>query len=116
MRETLASDVWQQRIEALENQVRELESTVRQRAIDAAYLYVHSNWTLIRWYLVREQDQNGESSAIYSRAKNAVRTIDSNLARNLRAVRLEPQPMDAAYRWRIETTVTLNQNGYTFFD
>jgi len=24
--------------------------------------------------------------------------------------------MDVAYRWRIETTVILKENGYTFFD
>ena len=112
----MASEEWQQRIEALENQVQELESAVRQRAIDAAYLYIHSNWTLIRWHLVREQDQSGEGSEIYSRAKDTEGIIGSNLARNLRAVRLEPQPMHAAYRWCIETTGTLQQNGYTFFD
>jgi len=112
----LASEEWQQRIEALENQVRELESAVRQRAIDTALVYIRSNWTLIRWRLVREQDQSGEGSEIYSRAKNAESIIDHHLARNLRAVRLEPQPMDAAYRWCIETTATLQQNGYTFFD
>ena len=50
------------------------------------------------------------------RAKNAERLIVGNLPRNLRTVYFEPQPMDAAYRWRIETTVVLNQNGYTFFD
>ncbi len=110
------SEELQQRIEALENQVRELESAGRQRSIDAAYLYIHSNWTLIRWRLVREQDQNGEGSEIYGRAKNAEGIIDHHLARNLGAVRLEPQPMDAALRWCIETTATLQQNGYTFFD
>ena len=112
----MASEEWQQRIEALENQVKELESAVRQRAIDDAFLYIHSNWTLIRWHLVREQDQSGEGSEIYGRAKNAESIINHHLARNLRAVRLEPQPMDAAYRWCIETTATLQQNGYTFFD
>ena len=112
----MASEECQQRIEALEIQVRKLESELRQRAIDAAFVYIHSNWTLIRWRLVREQDQNGEGSEIYGRAKNAEGIIDHHLARNLRAVRLEPQPMDAAYRWCIETTATLQQNGYTFFD
>ena len=112
----MASEEWQQRIETLENQVKELESAVRQRAIDAAYVYVRSNWTLIRWYLVREQDQSGEGSEIYGRAKNAETIINHHLARNLRGVRLDPQPMDAAYRWCIETTATLQQNGFTFFD
>ena len=106
----------QQRIEALENQVRDLEAAGRQRAIDAAYLYIHSNWTLIRWYLIREQDQSGEGSETYGRAKNAETIIHHHLSRNLRVVRLEPQPMDAAYRWCIESTATLQKNGYTFFD
>ncbi len=112
----MASEEWQQRIEVLENQVRELESAVRQGAIDSALLYIRSNWSLIRWRLIREQDQNGEGSEIYGRAKNAEGIVDHHLARNLRAVRLEPQPMDAALRWCIETTATLQQNGYTFFD
>ena len=112
----MASEEWQQRIEALENQVKELQSVIRQGAIDAAYLYIRSNWSLIRWRLVREQDQSGEGSEIYSRAKNAETIIDHYLARNLRAVRVEAQPMDAAQRWCIETTATLQQNGYTFFD
>ncbi len=112
----MASEEWQRRIEALENQVKGLESALRQTAIEAAFVYIRSNWSLIRWRLVREQDQNGEGSEIFSRAKNAEGIIDHHLARNLRAVRLEPQPMDAAYRWCIETTATLQQNGYTFFD
>ena len=93
-----------------------MESAVRQRAIDAAFVYIRSNWSLIRWYLVREQDRSGEGSDINSRAKNAETIIDHHLARNLREVRLEPQPMDAAYRWCIETTTTLQRNGFTFFD
>lgn len=112
----MAAEEWRQRIEALESRVKELESQLHQRAKDAAYVYIHSNWTLIRWYLAREQDRDGEDSATYRRAKNAETVIGANLPRNLRAVYFEPQPMDAAYRWRIEATVTLNQNGYTFFD
>ena len=112
----MASEEWQQRIEALENQVKGLESALRQTAIQAAFVYIRSNWSLIRWRLVREQDQSGEGSEIYARAMNAETIINHHLAHNLRQVRLEPQPMDAAYRWCIETTATLQQNGYTFFD
>ena len=112
----MATEEWQQRIEVLESKVRNLESEVHQRAKDAAYVYIHSNWTLVRWYLAREQDNHGDTSETYSRAKNAETLIQANLPRNLRAVYFEPQPMDAACRWRIETTVFLNQNGYTFFD
>ena len=112
----MTTEEWQRRIEALESKVRDLESDVHQRAKDAAYVYIHSNWTLVRWYLAREQDNHGENPETYSRAKNAERLIQADLPRNLRAVYFEPQPMDAAYRWRIETTVILNQNGYTFFD
>ncbi|MFQ6027005.1 MAG: hypothetical protein ACE5Q6_05885 [Dehalococcoidia bacterium] len=109
-------DDLQQRIAALENRLKETETKVHQREIDAAYMYIHSNWTLIRWYLVREQDLHGEGSDTYDRAKNAEITIRDNLPRNLRAVQFDPKPMEVAYRWRIESTVTLNQNRYTFFD
>jgi hypothetical protein len=112
----LATENWEQRIAALENRVRELEAEVQQRAIDAAYMYIHSNWTLIRWYLAREQDRAGEGSDTYHRARNAETIIRDNLSRNLRAVQFAPRPMEVAYQWRIESTVTLNQNGYTFFD
>ena len=112
----MASEEWRERTEALENRVNELETEVRQRAIDAGFVYVHSGWTLIRLYLIMEQDRSGEGSETYGRAKNAQEIIHHHLARNLRAIRLEPKPMDAAYRWCIETTTTLQQNGYTFFD
>ena len=112
----MATEEWQQRIEALESKVKDLESEAHQRAKDAAYVYIHSNWTLVRWHLEREQDKYGESSDTYRRAKNAEKLIDAKLAQNLREVYFEPKPMDAAHRWRIETTVFLNQNGYTFFD
>ena len=80
-------------------------------------LPVHpSNWTLIRWHLAREQDQSGQGSETYTRAKSAETLIDRQLTRNLRGVHFEPQAMDVAYRWRIETTVILKENGYTFFD
>jgi len=109
-------DGWQTRIEALENKVMSLESQLDLKAKELAYMYVHSNWTLIRWYLTREQDRSGEGSETYVRAKNAETLIDRQLTRNLRDVHFEPQAMDAAYRWRIEATVILKENGYTFFD
>ena len=80
------------------------------------YPYIHSNWTLIRWYLAREQDQSGQGSETYTRAKNVETLIGRQLTRNLRDVHFEPQAMDVAYRWDIETTVILKENGYTFFD
>ena len=112
----MVSENLQDRVKALESRVNELEAEVRQRSLDAAYVYIHSNWTLIRWYLAREQDHHGEGSETYARAKNAETTIRDRLPPNLRAVQFAPKPMEEAYRWRIETTVTLNRNGYTFFD
>ena len=112
----MQSEDWQQRIEALEARVKDLEAQVSQRAIDAAYMFIHSNWTLIRWYLVREQDRNGEGSEIYGRAKEAETLIRDYLPRNLRAVQFAYDPMAVAQKWRIEATVTLTQHGYTFFD
>ena len=106
----------QESIDALEGRVNELEAEVRQRSRDAAFVYIHSNWTLIRWYLAREQDQRGEGSEVYARAKNAETIIRDQLPQNLRAVQFAPKAMEVAYRWRIETTVILNRNGYTFFD
>ena len=58
----MAVDQWQSRIETLEAQVDELQSQMGQRTKEMAYMYIHSNWTLIRWYLTREQDQSGEGS------------------------------------------------------
>ena len=112
----MASEDLQQRVEALENQVKELQNEVRQREVDAAFVYISSNWQFIRWWLIRAQDQNGEGSDVYRRAKDAEEIIHHFLSRNLRAVRLEPKPMDAAFRWCIETTATLQKHGYTFFD
>lgn len=105
-----------QRIEQLEARIKVLEAKVGQRAIDAAYVYIQSNWALIRWFLVREQDRAGEGSEVYIRAKNAETVIRDNLPRNLRAVQFAEDPMAVAYQWRIETTVTLNRHRYTFFD
>lgn len=111
------------RVERLERDNRELKEAVavlqrqvRQRELDSAYMYIHSNWQWIRWFLGRDQDRAGEGSELYQRARAAESTIRDNLARNLRAVQFDPQPMEVAYRWRIETTVTLNRHGYTFFD
>ena len=112
----MAPEELEQRIEALENQVEELQSEVRQREIDAGYVYIFSSWSLIRLWLMRAQDQAREGSEIYGRAKNAEEIIHNRISRHLRQVRLEPKPMDAAFRWGIETTATLQQNGYTFFD
>lgn len=112
----MASDNLQQRLEDMESRMAALEGKVQQQAIDAAYMYIHSNWTWIRWYLVREQDRAGEGSDTYKRARNAETIIRDYLPRNLRAVQFDPEPMKVAYKWRIETTVTLTQNGYTFFD
>jgi len=106
----------QQRIDQLEARVKDLEAKVAQRAIDAAYVYINSNWALIRWFLVREQDRAGEGSDIYIRAKNAETAVRDRLAQNLRAVQFADDPMAIAYQWRIETTVTLNRHRYTFFD
>ena len=113
---TVAVDEWQERIEALENRVVDLESQLYQTTKDAAYVYIHSNWALIRWYLTRERDINGEGSETYARARNAERLIEWDLSRNLRAVYFEPEPMAVAYKWRIEATAMLQKNGYTFFD
>ena len=112
-----------QAIERLERDNRELrevvvslQKQVRQRELDAAYMYIHSNWLWIRWFLVRDQDRAGEDAALLERARAAESTVRDNLPRSLRLVQFEPEPMQAAYRWRIETTVILNRHGYTFFD
>ena len=100
----------------LKAEVSLLQKQVRQRELDAAYMYIHSNWLWIRWFLTRDQDRAGENTELLQRARAAESTIRDNLARNLRAVQFDPEPMQVAYRWRIETTVTLNRHGYTFFD
>jgi len=65
---------------------------------------------------IGESSSAGEGSDIYKRAKNAETLVGRQLTRNLRDVHFEPQAMDVAYRWRIEATVILKENGYTFFD
>ena len=107
---------WQTRIEALESRVTDLQTQLDLKGKEVAYMYIHSNWTLIRWYLTREQDREGEGSDTYARAKNAKTLIDRQLSRNLRDVYFDSNPMEIAYRWRIEATVILKENGYTFFD
>ena len=67
----MAVDQWQDRVEALEGKVTGLQSQLDLRTKELAYLYIHSNWTLIRWYLARDQDQSGQGSETYARAKNA---------------------------------------------
>ena len=112
-----------QAIERLERDIRELKDAVaslqkqvRQSELDAAYMYIHSNWLWVRWFLVRDQDRAGADATLLERARAAESAIRDNLPRSLRAVQFEPEPMQAAYRWRIDTTVILNRNGYTFFD
>ena len=100
----------------LRETVASLQKQVRQRELDTAYIYIHSNWQWIRWALTRDQDRAGEDSALLQRARAAETLIRDNLPRNLRAVQFDPEPMQVAYRWRIETTVILNRHGYTFFD
>ncbi len=112
----MQSDDLQQRIVELENRLKEVETRVQQGEIESAYVFIHSNWGLIRWYLTRERDLHGEGSDTYNRARNAEMTLRDNLSRNLRAVQFDSRPMEVAQRWRVETTVTLNRNGYTFFD
>jgi hypothetical protein len=43
----MAKDGLQQRFEALESKVQELESQSTLKSREMAYLYIHSNWTLI---------------------------------------------------------------------
>ena len=96
--------------------VANLEKQVRQRELDAAYMYIHSNWLWIRWFLTRDQDRARDNSEPYERARAAETTIRDKLPSDLRSVQFDPEPMQAAYRWRIATTVILNRHGYTFFD
>ena len=121
--EEAANDEFRRAVEKLEHDNRELKEAVanlqkqvRQQELDAAYLYIHSNWQWIRWFLVRDQDRAGEDTALLERARAAESIIRDNLPRSLRTVQFEPEPMQAAYRWRIETTVILNRHVYTFFD
>ena len=100
----------------LKAEVNLLRKQVRQRELDSAYMYIHSNWLWIRWFLTRDQDRAGEDADLLQRARAAESSIRDSLPRNLRAVQFDPEPMQVAYRWRIETTVTLNRHGYTFFD
>ena len=100
----------------LKQAVADLQKQVRQRELDAAYMYIHSNWLWIRWFLVRDQDRASADAALLERARAAESAIRDRLPPSLRSVQFDPEPMQAAYRWRIETTVTLNRHGYTFFD
>ena len=104
------------RIVVLETHIEKLAAENRQRSLDAAYLYIHSNWNLIRWYLTRERDVSGPEAAVFDRSKGAEEDIRSKLPPNLRLVQFSDSPMQIAYNWRIETTVILNRYGFTFFD
>ena len=106
----------QQDNQQLKDSVTSLKKQVRQRELDAAYMYIHSNWLWIRWFLVRDQDRADEDTDLWQRARAAESIIRDNLPRSLRAVQFDPEPMQVAYRWRIETTVILNRHRYTFFD
>jgi hypothetical protein len=88
----MAVDQWQSRIEALEGKVTDLEARLDLKGKEVAYMYIHSNWALIRWYLAREQDRSGEGSEIYVRTKNAETLIDRQLSRNLRDVHFASDP------------------------
>jgi len=106
----------QERVNVLEGRIESLETEYRQRSLDSAYMYIHSNWNLIRWYLARERDVFGQESDTYGRSISAEEEIRIKLPPNLRFVQFADSPMDVAYNWRIETTVILNQHGFTFFD
>ena len=112
----MTTEELQERVNVLEGCIESLEAECRQRSLDAAYLYIHSNWNLIRWYLTRERDLFGRESDIYRRSISAEEEIKIKLPPNLRFVQFADSPMDVAYNWRIETTVILNQHGFTFFD
>ena len=106
----------QARVNILERRIESLETEYRRISLDAAYLYIHSNWNLIRWYLTRERDVFGRESDRYKRSISAEEDIRIKLPPNLRFVQFADSPMDVAYNWRIETTVILNHYGFTFFD
>ena len=112
----MTTEELQERVNVLEERIESLEAEYRQRSLDAAYLYIHSNWNLIRWYLTRERDLFGRESDAYERSISAEEDIRIKLPPNLRLVQFADLPMDVAYHWRIETTVTLNRYGFTFFD
>ena len=113
---TQAIEQLRQENRELNDAVSGLQKQVRQRELEAAYMYIHSNWLWIRWFLVRDQDRAGDDTALFERSRAAESTIRDNLPPSLRSVQFDPEPMQAAYRWRINTTVILNRHGYTFFD
>ena len=112
----MTTEELQNRVNTLEERIQKLETDNKQISLDAAYLYIHSNWNLIRWYLARERDVFGETSETFERSKSAEEDIRIKLPPNLRLVQFAESPMDVAYKWRIETTVILNGYGFTFFD
>ena len=112
----MTTEELQERVNVLEGRIESLETEDKQRSLDAAYLYIHSNWNLIRWYLTRERDVFGDESDTYGRSISAEEEIRIKLPPNLRLVQFADSPMDVAYNWRIGTTVILNHYGFTFFD
>lgn len=112
----MTTEELEKRIDILETQVSNLEQENRQRSLDLAYSYIHSNWNLIRWYLSRVRDLSGQKCNDFERSLNAEDAIRVELPPNLRLVQFSDAPMQIAYSWRIKTTVILNHYGFTFFD
>ena len=112
----MTTEELQKRVNVLVDRIETLETEKKQISLDAAYLYIHSNWNLIQWYLTRERDIFGRGSDAFERSIRAEEDIRVKLPPNLRLVQFADSPMDVAYDWRIETTVILNRHGFTFFD
>ena len=109
-------DKLQARIDDLERQIVKLIHENKTISRNTAYLYIHSNWNFIRWYLLKDHDHNDGESVNWERTKNVEEEIRLKLPPSLRIVQFADDPMDIAYQWRIETTVILNRHGFTFFD
>ena len=112
----MTTEELQERVNILEGRIERLETEYRQRSLDAAYLYIHSNWNFVRWYLSRDYDCNYGKSGDRERIKTVEEEIKLKLPPNLRLVQFADDPMEVAYQWRIETTIILNRYGFTFFD
>ena len=78
----MTTEELQERVNVLEGRIESLETEYRQRSVDAAYLYIHSNWNLIRWYLTRERDVFGRESDTYGRSISAEEEIRIKLPPN----------------------------------
>ena len=112
----MTTEELQNSVNALEERIEKLETENKRISLDAAYIYIHSNWNLIRWHLAQERDVFVQASEAFERSKSAEEDIRVKLPPNLRLVQFSESPMDVAYKWRIETTVILNGYGFTFFD